>query len=88
MKSLHLVHQKLSVRFRLVHGKCSVSFRLVHRKLSTRQRAQGHRTYEVGITKCEVKFVLNLEALDLLDSDELKKDVLGMKVCQISSLQL
>ena len=36
----------------------------------TRQRAQGHRTYKVGFTKCEVRFVLNVEALDLLVSYE------------------
>ena len=53
--------------------------------LQTRQCAQGHRTYEVGITKCEVKFVLNLEAIDLLVSDELRKDVLGMSLALIVS---
>ena len=29
-------------------------------KVQTRQRAQGHRTYEVGSAKHEVRFVLNL----------------------------
>ena len=48
--------------------------------LYTRQRAQGHRTYKVGFTKCEVRFVLNLEGLDLLVSDELRKHVLGMSL--------
>ena len=32
----------------------------------TRQRAQGHRTYEVGIAKPEVRLLLSLQALALL----------------------
>ena len=52
---------------------------------NTRQCTQGHRTYEVGITKCEVRFVLNLEALDLLVSSKSRKDVFGMKVCHLVS---
>ena len=54
----------------------------------TRQCAQGLWTYKVGIAKCEVRFALNLKALALLVSGEIRKDVLGIKVCKISSLLL
>ena len=33
---------------------------LIDKDIITRQRAQGHRTYEVGSAKHEVRFVLNL----------------------------
>ena len=35
----------------------------------TRQRAQGHRTYKVGIAKPEVGLLLSLQALAVLVSD-------------------
>ena len=38
-------------------------------RLYTRQRAQGHRTYEVGIAKPEVRLLLSLQALAVLVSD-------------------
>ena len=37
--------------------------------IHTRQRAQGHRTYEVGIAKPEVRLLLSLQALAVLVSD-------------------
>ena len=50
-----------------VDQEVSLSFVLV--RIYTRQRAQGHMTYEVGIAKNEVIFVLNLRALAFLVSD-------------------
>ena len=69
--------------FNVSSDECAVpqDLKIANNKLltSTRQCAQGHRTYEIGITKCEVRFSTNLEVLDLLVSDEWRKDIFGMK---------
>ena len=51
----------------------------------TRQRAQGHRTYEVGIAKPEVRLLLSLKALAVLVSNILTKDVFGTKELDLVS---
>ena len=51
----------------------------------TRQRAQGHRTYEVGIAKPEVRLLLSLQALAVLVSDILRKEVFRIKELHLVS---